>query len=242
MDRDVQSARGAAQRKLPRHGRWLRLGLIITLFPILDSSAGRGAQPCVDPASELENLRAEVASLRAAVAEREALAHRLKVQNDSLTLDLSAFRGAVALAGDGEPARRAATESPSSSLGWARALRAATAAKLMVDGAALLAVMPTGSMEPMFNERAILLMEPARFEDLKIGDVVTYRNPRYGLLVVHRILEKRGDKFWSKGDNNGRMDLVYITRENYGARVFGIIYANEPSAQARRFAEMMAGR
>jgi signal peptidase I len=85
-------------------------------------------------------------------------------------------------------------------------------------------------------------MEPARFEDLKVGDVVTYRNPRYGLLVVHRILEKRGDKFWSKGDNNGRMDLVYITRENYGARVFGIIYANEPSAQARRFAEMMAGR
>ena len=71
-------------------------------------------------------------------------------------------------------------------------------------------------MKPVFDERAILLTEAANFDDLKIGDIVTYRHPRYGMPVVHRILEKRGDKFWSKGDNNGKMDEVYITHLKSG--------------------------
>jgi signal peptidase len=199
-----------------------------------------GAIPA--PPCELSSLENQVAALRTALTSRDAAIRQLEARNAELKLDLSAFRGAVALASNGAPARREATESPSSSLGWASALRAATAAKLMVNGSELLTVMPTGSMEPMFNERAILLMEPARFEDLKIGDVVTYKNPRFGLLVVHRILERHGDKFWSKGDGNGRMDRVYITRENYGARVFGIIYAHESSAQARLFSQSLVDR
>jgi hypothetical protein len=47
--------------------------------------------------------------------------------------------------------------------------------------------------------------------------------------VVHRVLEKRGDRFWSRGDANGRMDDIYITRENFDRRVFGIIYGREPA-------------
>jgi hypothetical protein len=68
-----------------------------------------------------------------------------------------------------------------------------------------------------------------------VGDVVTYKHPDYGMVVVHRILEKHGDNYWSKGDNNGRMDKVFITRQNYGARVFGIIYARESSQAARGY-------
>ena len=133
-----------------------------------------------------------------------------------------------------------AAESPSSTLDWPSALRAAKAATLMVEGSDLMTVMPTGSMEPMFNERAILLMEPAPFDDLKVGDVVTYKSTRHGMMVVHRIVEKHGDKFWAKGDGNGRMDRVYITRGNYGERVFGIIYAREPSEQAGRPARSLS--
>ena len=117
----------------------------------------------------------------------------------------------------------ASNESPSSTLDWASALRAATAARLMVQGSSLLTVMPTGSMEPTFNERAILITEPARFEDLKVGDVVAFMNPRLG-------------------DANGRMDDVYVTRDNYKARVFGIIYAREPSEEALHFSAVLAER
>jgi signal peptidase I len=208
----------------------------------LCATTGRGDPADASPATEIGILRAEITALRAAIAERDALTRQIEARNAALKLDLATFRGAVAFASKGALARGEYAESPSSSLCWADALRVATAARLMVDGASLVTVMPTGSMEPMFNERAILIMEHARFEDLRIGDVVTYRNPRFGLLVVHRILEKHGDKYWSKGDNNGRMDRVYITRENYGARVFGIIYAREPSAQARRFSESLVER
>jgi len=107
--------------------------------------------------------------------------------------------------------------------------RAAMAARLMVRDAGALFVLPTGSMRPTFDQNAILLTESARFDDIRIGDIVTFRHPSYPVPVVHRILEKRGDRFWSKGDSNGRMDDIYITRENFDRRVFGIIYGREPA-------------
>jgi signal peptidase I len=75
-------------------------------------------------------------------------------------------------------------------------------------------------------DRAISL-ELTPFEELKVGDIVTYRHPQLGLPVVHRIVLKDGDKFWAKGDANERMDNEYVTRENYLRRVYGLIYAKE---------------
>jgi signal peptidase I len=147
-----------------------------------------------------------------------------------------------ALSGETTSRRQSGTVSPSSTLDWDSALRVATAARFMVTGSEVLTVMPTGSMEPAFNERAILVTEPAEFQDLKVGDIVAFKHPKFEDVVVHRILEKRGDKFWSKGDNNGRMDEVYITRENYVARVFCIIYAREGSALARNYPMGVAAR
>ena len=192
--------------------------------------------------SELESLRAEVAALHANVAERDARIHQLESRNTELELDLTSVQGAVALAAGDTSNRHTQSCAPSSNLEWANALRVATAARFMVQGSSMLTVMPTGSMKPVFDERAILLMEPAKFDDLKIGDIVTYKHPRYGMPVVHRIQEKRGDKFWAKGDNNGRMDEVYITRQNYEARVFGIIYAREASEQAQKFGRTLAAK
>ncbi len=195
-----------------------------------------------DAERELAALRAEVASLRAAVTERDATIRELQAHTASLESDISAVQQTVALASSDGAAGQGLGIAPTSALDWNSAMKVATAARFLVKGSNLLTVMPTGSMKPVFDERAILLTEAASFDDLKIGDIVTYRHPRYGMPVVHRILEKRGDKFWSKGDNNGRMDEVYITRKNYQGRVFGIIYAKEPSAQAQRFSPSLARR
>ncbi len=195
-----------------------------------------------DAERELAALRAEVASLRAAVTERDATIRELQAHTASLESDISAVQQTVALASSDGAAGQGLGIAPTSALDWNSAMKVATAARFLVKGSSLLTVMPTGSMKPVFDERAILLTEAANFDDLKIGDIVTYRHPRYGMPVVHRILEKRGDKFWAKGDNNGRMDEVYITRKNYQGRVFGIIYAKEPSAQAQRFNPSLARR
>lgn len=193
-----------------------------------------------DAEKELAALRAEVAALRATVAERDNTIRDLETRTAALQTDITAVQQTVALASsDGASGKGIA---PTSTLDWTSAMKIATAARFIVKGSNLLTVMPTGSMKPVFDERAILLTEAANFDDLKVGDIVTYKHPRYGMPVVHRILEKRGDKFWSKGDNNGRMDEVYITRSNFQGRVFGIIYAKEPSAQAQRFSPTLARR
>jgi signal peptidase len=188
-----------------------------------------------DAETELAALRAEVANLRAAVAARDTTILQLKDKTTSLESDIASVQQTVALASS-DGVRGQTGVAPTSALDWNSAMKVATAARYLVKGSNLLTVMPTGSMKPVFDEHAILLTESAKYDDLKVGDIVTYKHPRYGMPVVHRIMEKRGDKFWAKGDNNGRMDEVYITRENYQGRVYGIIYANEPSSQAKLFA------
>jgi signal peptidase I len=173
--------------------------------------------------AELAVLHAEVANLQAAAVQREAPMD----QAQALVIDQAADQGAaVALASNDSP-QRGGTESPSSTLDWAQALKVATVARLMVKGASQSTVMPSGSMTPVFDQRAILVLEAARFDDLKVGDIVTYRHPSYRPLVVHRIIEKRGDRFWAKGDSNLHMDTVCVTRENFVARVYCIVYASE---------------
>lgn len=213
----------------------IAFGLLLSGSVVAGLSAAETA-----PTSDVAVLQAEIAALREQVAARDAKLAQLTARNSELETNLTDVRSAVAIAVAGTPQATAKAQSPSSTLDWSNAIKVATAARFMVKGSSMLTVMPTGSMKPVFDERAILLTEPAKFDDLKIGDIVTYKHPQYGLPVVHRILEKRGDKFWAKGDNNGRMDEVYITRQNYEGRVFGIIYAREASAMARSFTSVTA--
>ena len=194
------------------------------------------------PADELAALRAEVATLRSTLAERDSTISALEARTVALETDINAVQQTVALASSDGAAGQGLGIAPTSALDWTSAMKIASAARFLVKGSNLLTVMPTGSMKPVFDERAILLTENANYDDLKIGDIVTYKHPRYGMPVVHRILEKRGDKFWSKGDNNGKMDEVYITRKNFQGRVFGIIYAKEPSSQAKSFDRRIVSR
>lgn len=192
--------------------------------------------------TEVAALRAEIAALRAQLAEKDNTINSLEARNTALETDINAVQQTVALASSDGLAGRGMGIAPTSALDWTSAMKVATAARFLVKGSNLLTVMPTGSMKPVFDERAILLTESADFDDLKVGDIVTYKHPRYGMPVVHRILEKRGNKFWSKGDNNGRMDEVYITRQNYQGRVFAIIYAKEPSQKSQSFTLASARR
>jgi len=185
-----------------------------------------GQPPCEPvPASETPEAT-RIAELESA----------LKVQAEELAAlraELDGYRtwmSSVALPIHNQPApkKSLASIAPSSGLDRDAATRAAMAARLMVTGAGALNVLPTGSMRPTFDQNAILLTEPANFDDIRVGDIVTFKHPAYPVPVVHRVLEKRGDRFWSRGDANGRMDDIYITRENFDRRVFGIIYGREP--------------
>lgn len=103
-------------------------------------------------------------------------------------------------------------------------------------------VKPTGSMRPFFNENSLLLLEAAPYSELRLGDVVTFRHPTLDIVVVHRLTERRGDFFWSKGDHNRSMDNAYVTPQNYLRRLIGVIYLQPKPKPAAAGTVAKAGR
>jgi signal peptidase I len=127
--------------------------------------------------------------------------------------------------------RATAAISPTSSLSPAIANFAAAKIAPMIAGTQVFSVVPTGSMRPAFDNNTVLLTEPAPFENLQVGDIVVFRHRGTGARIVHRILERRGSGYWTKGDHNARMDDELVTRENYLGRVYGILYTSRGGAK-----------
>jgi signal peptidase I len=128
------------------------------------------------------------------------------------------------------PTRNNLSLAPSSQLtGFQASLLAQIIVNLSGRDVIVAAVAPTGSMRPFFHDNALLLLEAAPYDELKLGDVVTYYDSELKINVVHRLVERRGDKFWSRGDHNPSMDKIYVTRENYRRRLVGVIYMDRPA-------------
>lgn len=123
-------------------------------------------------------------------------------------------------------ALRGVSASASSSLDPERAVRLARLICACTPGASYCYILPTGSMQPLFGEKVILLLEAVPFTELHIGDIITYHHPRSSALVVHRLIGQEYEQFRSKGDANRYEDDTRVTSSNYRQRVFGIIYLN----------------
>ncbi len=76
-------------------------------------------------------------------------------------------------------------------------------APAQVGGRAGYIVITGNSMEPTFyaGDLAVIRRAPS----YEVGDVVAYRHPEIGI-VIHRIVERRGDRFVFQGDNNDFRD------------------------------------
>jgi len=183
------------------------LGAALAVTPV----RGQAADPEVARLeASLAEANARVASLRTQIAQRQAAAE-------------PSLRPMVA----GAETRHTLTLTPSSTLDMMTAQLVAWSIVGHLPGGAVGTVQATGSMRPLFDEHALLILESAPYDSLRVGDIVTYVHPATGQLVVHRLLEKRGDNFWPKGDANGRMDNAYVTRANYRQRVCGILYTHQ---------------
>lgn len=180
----------------------------------------RGVAEPADTASQAR----EVVRLRHEIAAKDAEIARLKV---ALNNQIIWEHSVVALSDEQTIRREDRDLTPSSSISHERAVQIGRLFSVLKPGSSYCTVLPTGSMKPFFDEKAILLMEAAPFEDLKVGDIVTYLHPQLRLPVVHRLVLKDGDNFWAKGDANDHTDNEYVTRGNYLKRVYGVIYSSE---------------
>ncbi len=176
--------------------------------------------------NEVTSLTADIARLKQELAEKEKTFATLV--NGKLT-ERSAIQTTVASgifsrgSGKGLPA-------PTSSLTKDNALKAAYGSNLFVKGSVIKSVAATGSMQPVLSEHSYLLMEPASFDDLRVGDIVTYIHPAINQPVTHRLIAKRAEGFVAKGDHNTDADNVWVTKSNYQMRVYGIIYSGDPTS------------
>lgn len=98
----------------------------------------------------------------------------------------------------------------------------------VVSSSYIKSVMATGSMEPAFNERYLILYQIAAQRPLnerRVGDVILYWGfiDEELMLICHRIIaiSSGGSIAVVKGDANERPDKGYVTAESYVGLVVG---------------------
>ena len=79
-------------------------------------------------------------------------------------------------------------------------------------------VIVSGSMEPLIKVRDAVIIKRATEDNIKVGDVVTYRSldpAFYGILITHRVInieEEDGNLIYiTKGDHNETIDRTPVS-------------------------------
>lgn len=87
----------------------------------------------------------------------------------------------------------------------------------------------THSMEPVLSSRANAIeVRPKTADDIKVGDIVSYKSEYAEGTIIHRVIEKNEDEqgvyFILKGDNNPTQDPGKIRFEQIQRVVVAIVY------------------
>src|SRR2546428_11972352 len=81
------------------------------------------------------------------------------------------------------------------------------AADLLRRGAPLRIKARGGSMLPFLRDGDVALVMPAVGTEIGVGDVICYETPP-GRLFLHRVIERRWERFVAKGDALAFTDLI----------------------------------
>ena len=79
------------------------------------------------------------------------------------------------------------------------------------------------SMYPTFQEPEFLIIEKPAFGTIYPGDIIVFKTSKYDRLVIHRVVKIQGDLFWTKGDNNRRIDRLPIHFDSIYGRAVGTL-------------------
>ena len=103
----------------------------------------------------------------------------------------------------------------------ATAVRPAQAIAAALDGKGW-GISDTGSMLPTLTPASVGVVAPAAYEDVKVGDIVTFARYGDGATVAHRVIKiDRHGRVWTKGDSAERDDGV-LTPDRLRGRVVAI--------------------
>jgi signal peptidase len=77
-------------------------------------------------------------------------------------------------------------------------------------------------MEPALPVGCVQVTKPVKPEDIKVGDIITFRSPTNGKLMSHRVVaveEGQSYQFRTRGDANEDADPYLVPAENVVGRV-----------------------
>jgi signal peptidase len=86
-----------------------------------------------------------------------------------------------------------------------------------------LMVVLSGSMAPTFNTGSIVAVKPIEFEQIKPGDIITFKDVD-GRTVTHRVVEINNGELITKGDANDGKDSVPVSAD----RIIGQVQYSIP--------------
>lgn len=92
-------------------------------------------------------------------------------------------------------------------------------------------VIATGSMEPMIMPGDVILIEKVKeteeIKELKVGDVIQFKNVSENILISHRIIQVVGSEkeksFRTKGDNNNSEDRDLVLAGNIKGKIIKVV-------------------
>jgi signal peptidase I len=94
-------------------------------------------------------------------------------------------------------------------------------------------VVASSSMSPVLNPGDRIEITPVNHEDIKIGQVIVFRN-KDEKLIVHRVVKKKGLEFITAGDNLRIMDPPVKATDIVGI-VKGVEISHPPTKLYRIF-------
>ena len=69
-----------------------------------------------------------------------------------------------------------------------------------------MAAITSGSMWPALKEGDLVFVQGIQKEDLKVGDIVVYKNKNNNTFTIHRVVKLNPENFVTKGDGNFNED------------------------------------
>ncbi len=76
----------------------------------------------------------------------------------------------------------------------------------------------TDSMEPSISTGSIIYVQPVDFNQLKVGDVISY-NAKHKSVVTHRIVDIKNSSITTKGDHNQEVDMQQVKEMQVNGKV-----------------------
>lgn len=81
---------------------------------------------------------------------------------------------------------------------------------------------PTESMVPVINPGDFVVGIPVDYEDVRVGDIVTYKSQSRGTTICHRVIERTEEGLVFKGDNNEEADAELVGDDEVGYKIVRI--------------------